>query len=78
MQQGVKRALRKVVGVLLVAAGLYLTFAAGVMFVLALTDISGFVRNAASVGLFLALLASGLAVGILGIRVLDLQRRGRR
>ena len=73
-----ERTLLKVVGVLMVVAGLYFTLAAGVMFVIALTDISGFVTNAASVGLFVALLASGLAVGFLGIRVLRLRKTDHR
>ena len=75
MRRGIRSAPRKVVGIVLVAAGLYLTFASAVMFVLALTDISGFVTNPASVGLFLALLVSGLAVGIIGTRALDVRRR---
>ena len=63
-------------GILMVVAGVYLTFAAGVMFVLALTDFSGLVTNAATVALLLALLASGLAVGFLGVRALRSRREG--
>ena len=70
----VKRTLLRLVGVVMVAAGLYLTFAAGVMFLVALTDFSGFVTNAASVGLFLLLLASGLALAFLGLRAIRLRR----
>jgi hypothetical protein len=68
MQTGAKRTASVVVGILMVCAGIYLVFAAGVMFVLALTDVSGFVTNAASVASFLTLLASGLVVGFFGIR----------
>ncbi len=61
-------------GILMVVASVYLTFAAGVMFLVALTDFSGFVTNAAAMGLFLALLASGAAFGFLGIRTLRSRR----
>ncbi len=78
MRRGMRSIPRTAAGVLLVAAGVYLTFAAGVMFVLALTDMSGFVTNPASVGFLLVLLASGLAVGFAGIRTLDVRHRSHR
>ncbi len=78
MQPGARRTLLGIGGVLMIVAGVYLTFAAGVVFVLALTDISGFVTNTTAVLSFLALLASGLAAGFLGVRALRVRRRSQR
>jgi hypothetical protein len=63
-------------GVILIAAGVYLGFAAAIMLVLALTDITGFASNVSSVALLLFLVGSGLGVGVFGVRLLS-HRRGR-
>ena len=61
-------------GVILIAAGVYLGFAAAIMLILALTDITGFATNVSSVVLLLFLVGSGLGLGVFGVRLLGHQR----
>ena len=75
-QQGVRRTLLGITSILMTVVAAYLTFAAGVLFLLALTDISGFVTDTAAVLSFLVLLTSGLAASFVGVRALRLWRGG--
>lgn len=70
-----KHGLLTVVGVILVAAGVYLCFAGAIIILLALTDITGFLTNASSIVLLLLLVGSGLALGLLGLQLLRHRRR---
>ncbi len=62
------------IGVILVAAGIYLCFAGAIIVLLALTDITGFLTNASSIALLVILVGSGLALGLLGLRLLRCRR----
>jgi len=63
-----------VIGVILIAAGIYLFFAAAIIVVLAVTDITGFLASASSIALLLLLVGSGLALGLIGLRLLRRRR----
>ena len=63
-----------IVGVVFVAAGIYLCFAAAIIVLLALTDITGFLTNASSIGLLLVFVGSGVALGLFGLRLLRRKR----
>jgi hypothetical protein len=58
------------VGGIFVAAGIYLCFAGAIIGLLALTDMTGFLTNASSIALFLALVGFGVTLGLLGLRLL--------
>jgi cytochrome c biogenesis protein CcdA len=62
------------VGVILIAAGIYLCFAGAVIVFLAFTDLTGFVTNASSIALLLLLVGSGSALEVFGLRLLRRHR----
>jgi cytochrome c biogenesis protein CcdA len=73
-----RRRWQTLVGVVFVAAGIYLCFAGAVIVLLALTDITGFLTDASSIALLLILVGSGAALGLFGLRLLRRQRDRRR
>ena len=66
----IRRRWLTLVGVVLVATGIYLCFAGAIIVLLALTDITGFLTDASSIALLLILVGSGVALGLLGLRLL--------
>jgi hypothetical protein len=70
----VARGLRVVIGVALVVVGIWSCFAGAVIAVLALTDVSGFRSNVSSIALLVLLVGSGLALGVIGLRLLRRRR----
>ena len=57
----------------LLLAAMYFGFAAAVLGILALTDVTGFVTDVRSIAVFLALTAAALIFGRLGVRAVRRQ-----